>query len=81
MDSTQTANACLPDLKLAESTATTNQSAPSKSIQVHFKKDIELMLHEKVLCDVKLRTGAEIFSSTLVHLECTISGVQGHVSE
>ncbi|GIY19770.1 TD and POZ domain-containing protein 1 [Caerostris extrusa] len=52
----QTANACLPDLKLAESTATTNPSAPSI-----LKRDIELMLHENVLCDVKLRTGAETF--------------------
>ncbi|GIY22808.1 hypothetical protein CEXT_285101 [Caerostris extrusa] len=53
----QTANACLPDLKLAENTtATTNPSAPSV-----LKRDIELMLHENVLCDVKLRTGAETF--------------------
>ncbi|GIY49427.1 speckle-type POZ protein B, partial [Caerostris darwini] len=37
----QTANACLPDLNLAENTATTNPSAPSV-----LKRDIELMLHE-----------------------------------
>ncbi|GIY77616.1 speckle-type POZ protein B [Caerostris darwini] len=37
----QTANACLPDLKLAEITATANPNAPSV-----LKKDIELMLHE-----------------------------------
>ncbi|GIY22802.1 TD and POZ domain-containing protein 3 [Caerostris extrusa] len=52
----QTAKACLPHLKLAESTATTNPSEPSV-----LKRNIELMLHESVLCDVKLRTGAETF--------------------
>ncbi|GIY26994.1 TD and POZ domain-containing protein 1 [Caerostris extrusa] len=53
----QTANACLPDLKLAENTTpTTNQSGPTL-----MKRDIELMLNENVLCDVKLRTGAETF--------------------
>ncbi|GIY46701.1 speckle-type POZ protein B [Caerostris darwini] len=53
----KTANACLPDLKLAENTtATTNPCAPAV-----LKRDIELMLHENVLCDVKLQTGAETF--------------------
>ncbi|GIY13414.1 speckle-type POZ protein [Caerostris darwini] len=52
----QTANVCLPDLNLAENTATTNPSAPSV-----LKRDIELMLHENVLCVVKLRTKAETF--------------------
>ncbi|GIY77610.1 speckle-type POZ protein [Caerostris darwini] len=51
----QTANGCLSDLKLADNTtATTNPSAPSV-----LKRNIEVMLHESVLCDVKLRTGAE----------------------
>ncbi|GIY42102.1 hypothetical protein CDAR_187821, partial [Caerostris darwini] len=37
----QTANACFPDLKLAQSTATANPSGPSV-----LKRDIELMLQE-----------------------------------
>ncbi|GIY38829.1 speckle-type POZ protein [Caerostris extrusa] len=52
----QTANACLSDLNLAENATTRNSSAPSV-----LKRDIEWMLHENVLCDVKLRTRAETF--------------------
>ncbi|GIY19774.1 speckle-type POZ protein B [Caerostris extrusa] len=45
----QTANACLPVLKLVENTAIKNPSAPSV-----LKRDIELMLNENELCDLKL---------------------------
>ncbi|GIY77606.1 TD and POZ domain-containing protein 1, partial [Caerostris darwini] len=62
----KTTIACLPDLKLTECTATTNPSAPTKLIRVHFKKDIELMMHEKILV-LKSECAAWLARSFTIH--------------
>ncbi|GIX69145.1 hypothetical protein CEXT_143201 [Caerostris extrusa] len=56
MDSTPNSKCAFLHLKLGK-----KYNNNKSKCTFHTERDIELMLHENVLCDVKLRTGAETF--------------------